>query len=114
MSKARFGSPKADAAGPVTPASIGAFDLGLGTPLVSGEDLDDFTEAGTFVCPSAPVAAALSNAPQSSYGFKLFVMATKEDQAIQLAITNIGACTLYLRRYTGSSWGTWRHITTTQ
>lgn len=114
MSKARFGSPKADAAGPVTPASIGAFDLGLGTPLVSGENLDDFKEPGTFLCPTAGVAAALSNAPQSRYGFKLFVMATKEDQVIQLAITNVGACTPYMRRWTGSAWGTWRHIDTTQ
>jgi hypothetical protein len=114
MSKARFGSTRADAAGPVTPASIGAFDLGPGTPLVSGEDLDDFTEPGTYSCASGTLAAALANAPQTSYGFKLFVMVPKPGQAIQLAITNIGACTLYLRRYTGSSWGTWRHITTTQ
>lgn len=114
MSKARFGSPRTDAAGAVTPASIGAFDLGAGSPLLSGEDLDDFTEPGTYSCASGTLAAALTNAPQTSYGFKLFVMVPTPGQAIQLAITNIGACTLYLRRYTGSSWGTWRHINTTQ
>lgn len=113
MSNARFGSPRTDAAGAVTPASIGAFDLGAGSPLLSGEDLDDFTEPGTYSCASGTLAAALTNAPQTSYGFKLFVMVPTPGQAIQLAITNIGACTLYLRRYTGSSWGTWRHINTT-
>lgn len=114
MSKARFGSPRTDAAGAVTPASIGAFDLGAGSPLLSGEDLDDFTEPGTYSCASGTLASALTNAPQTSYGFKLFVMVPTPGQAIQLAITNVGACTLYLRRYTGSSWGTWRHINTTQ
>lgn len=113
MSNARFGSPRTDAAGAVTPASIGAFDLGAGSPLLSGEDLDDFTEPGTYSCASGTLAAALTNAPQTSYGFKLFVMVPTPGQAIQLAITNVGACTLYLRRYTGSSWGTWRHINTT-
>lgn len=109
----RFGSGRA--AGSVsTPAAIGAFDLGVGTALTSGTDLDGLEEPGTYFCTNGTEAADLVNAPQTQYGFKLIVMASAETQVIQMAITNVGACTIYLRRKVGSTWGTWRHIDTTQ
>lgn len=99
----------------VTPAAIGAFDLGAGTALTAGTDLDGLDEPGTYFCNNGTEAADLVNAPQTSSGFKLIVMASSaETQVIQMAITNASACTIYLRRKVGSTWGTWRHIDTTQ
>lgn len=109
----RYGA-RGGAGAAITPASIGAFDLGTGTVLTAGTDLDGLEEPGTYFCTNGTEAADLVNAPQTNYGFKLIVMASAETQVIQMAITNVGACTIYLRRKVGSTWGTWRHIDTTQ
>ena len=110
----RYGAQKNAAAGAVTPGSIGAFDLWAGTALVAGQDLDGLTEPGCYNAKGSAVAAAVANSPQTSYGYKLIVMRAASGHVIQLAITDVGACTLYLRRWTGSAWGTWRTINTTQ
>ena len=112
--KVRYGTPVAGAVGAITPGSIGAFDLDTGMPLVSGMDLNDLQDPGCWYSEDGTVSAAVANSPQTNYGYKLMVMAPAPGQAIQLAITNIGACTFYLRRWTGSSWGTWRTIATAQ
>lgn len=108
----RYGA-RGSAGAAITPASIGAFDLGAGTVLTAGTDLDGLDSPGTYFCSNGTEAADLLNAPQTSYGFKLIVMASADNQMIQMAITNVGACTVYLRRLAGSTWGTWRHINTT-
>ena len=113
MSKVRYGTPAPDLPAETTAESIMAFYLGAGTPLARGQDLNALTAPGCWYSASGNLSAALINPPQTSYGFKLVVMEPMPGQAIQLAITNVGACTLYLRRWTGSSWGTWRHIATT-
>ena len=114
MNKIRYGTPASDLPAAVSAESLGAFDLGPGAPLTRGTDLDNLTSPGSWYSSSGAVSAALSHPPQTSYGFKLIVMAPAPGQAIQLAITNVGACTIYLRRWTGSSWGTWRTIATSQ
>ena len=112
--KVRYGTPVAGAAGAITPGSIGAFDLDTGMPLADGMDLNDLTDPGTWFSENGTVSAAVSHSPQSSYGYKLFVMAVNSDRVTQLAITSVGACTVYLRHYANSSWGTWRTIATAQ
>ena len=112
--KIRYGSAAAGTPGAITPGSIGAFDLGAGTPLADGMDLNDLMDPGTWFSENGTVSAAVSHSPQSSYGYKLFVMAVNSDRVTQLAITSVGACTIYLRHYSNSSWGTWRTIATAQ
>ena len=114
MSKLRYGTPASELPAAVTAASLGAFYLGAGEPLARGQNLNDLTSPGCYYSASGTISAALTNPPQTNYGFKLIVMEPVPGQAIQLAITNIGACTFYLRRWTGSAWGTWRSIATTQ
>lgn len=114
MSKLRYGTPAPELPAAVTAASLDAFYLGAGEPLARGQNLNDLTSPGCYYSASGTISAALTNPPQTNYGFKLIVMEPAPGQAIQLAITNIGACTFYLRRWTGSSWGTWRTIATAQ
>ena len=108
--KMRFGAGSAVPAGATTPASIGAFDLGEGAPLISGQDLNEYKTPGCWYCANRDIAATITNSPTTTAGYKLIVMAIRPDRFVQVCIWNAAACTISIRRWSGSAWGAWKTI----
>lgn len=111
MIKARFGSPRQAASGEITPATIGAFDLGPGEPLVSGQNLNEFMTPGVWYAQNSAVAAAVTNSPVTSTGYKLVVMNTTVGRVMQVVFQNYTAAHVYLRWHNGTAWQAWKTIT---
>ena len=105
--KMRYGGPKANAAGATTPNAIGAFDLGTGTLLTAGMDLDDIKGPGCWYSPDDTVSTGVSHSPITSVGYKLIVMRFDPGWVVQVAIARRYTCDVYLRRWGGSTWSTW-------
>lgn len=86
--------------------------------LTSGQNLNSLYLDRLYVCPSAATAASLSNCPYTSSAFLLLCCplvaevtgATSSSPRIQIIFAG---STIYIRRRTSSSWGSWYKYTGT-
>lgn len=82
----------------------------------SGDDLNDYTTPGTYVCSDSTTANSLNNCP-TTLGFKLIVMhartTTTYCQIIIPYYLSGDASFIQYRAYNGSSWGSWHKLATT-
>lgn len=91
---------------------VGVWSLAGGESIPSNSDLNDYTTAGTYICPSSAVASTLENTPFASggSGFKLIVQYNQNaNWATQFLFVND---IIYLRYYNRSaqSFQDWKTI----
>lgn len=86
--------------------------LALGMHLISGMDLDNFTTPGVYSSQNATITASLSNAPDITSGFKLYVFQGTNGGALtQIAVTTNNIYPIICMRNTyGGSWQPWQYI----
>ena len=84
--------------------------FGTGTPLRTGDNLNDMTALGTYNANTAAIAGALVNSP-SARPFRMEVTtfngSTRFLQKIIDANTTTNVVTVYIRAYTSSGWTSW-------
>lgn len=88
------------------------YNANLGTVINNNNDLDTYTEPGTYYCDSASKAATLAHCPVNTSGFKLLVIRTGYENAnlIQIIEVPIGlndGGSTYRRMGNPSAWGNW-------
>jgi len=73
----------------------------------SGDDLDDYTDFGCWLCTGTAITNSLKNCPLTNQGFSLRVMrGTGSNYRVQEMIAGLGY-RLY-RYYTGTTWSAWK------
>lgn len=81
--------------------------LSVGDTIPDGADLNDYTDAGVFICSTATTAGTLVNAPPYNAAFKLICgRVVSGTRLFQIAIMNGGALAIFKRYYSGT-WTTW-------
>lgn len=78
----------------------------------NGADLNDIMDVGIWNCYSSVTAASLTNSPITNAGFPMIVYIIGEGNARMQVI--FGGSTIYARRRTTSSWGSWYQYSGTQ
>lgn len=83
----------------------------LVTTISSGDDLDNYTTAGTYTTTSASISASLSNCPVTSYAIKLYVSYIgygNSSYCMQIVIS--GNQFIFTRSKTNSGWTDWKRV----
>lgn len=76
--------------------------------ITTGQDLNDFNEAGFYTCPASATAQSLLNCPSAS-AFSLFVE-THAGTKQTLTVYASADITTYVRNRYTTTWGTWRKV----
>lgn len=88
-----------------TPSNV--FELDPTGIINSGDDLNDYTDFGCWLCTSPTIAKTLENCPLANQGFSLRTMrGTSSNYRIQEIIAGYGY-RMY-RYYTGTTWSAWK------
>ncbi len=87
-----------------------AYLKSFNTPMIditSGDNLDDYTDAGVYKAKNAATAGSLLNCPVSD-GFRLEVRYISDaTRRIQTIYPNNASGYFYMRNYTATGWGSW-------
>ena len=90
--------------------------IGKMTSIPNGADLNSYTTAGNYYSQNSSTSASLSNTPYTSGLFRLIVSEITGSSRVQIILTaNSSDKIMYYRSSTnsGSSWSTWRLISST-
>lgn len=92
---------------PVYTMAAADYELDPKNEIQSGDDLNNYTDFGNWLCPNAAVAKTLKNCPLTDQGFSLRVMrGTSGAYRVQEIIAGLGD-RIY-RHYTGTTWSQWK------
>lgn len=87
--------------------NLGIYALSPTEEIPWGADLNDYTDFGNWLCPSATIAKSLKNCPISGGGFSLRVLrGTSGDYRVQEIISSSGLRTH--RMYSGTTFSVWK------
>ena len=87
--------------------NLGIYALSPTEEIPWGADLNDYTNFGNWLCPSATIAKSLKNCPISGGGFSLRVLrGTSGDYRVQEIISSSGLRTH--RMYSGTTFSVWK------
>ena len=104
--------PKGDS-GSIENISEQAMVLSPSDTISENDDLNDYTDFGNWLCPSAAVTNSLSNSPVTGGGFSLRVMrGTSGAYRVQEIVDYSGR--RWFRVFTGASWSSWSRAYTNQ
>lgn len=98
-----------------TSSDIHAISNLRGTAISENDDLNNYTTAGSYYCPSSAIAASLSNTPYTGSSFRLEVVDTFGSGFLVqfLFATGAGANGLWMRVLHNNAWRTWRRTLNT-
>ena len=94
---------------------VGVWSLAGGESIPSNSDLNDYTTAGTYICPSSAVASTLENTPFTSggSGFKLIVQYNQNANWVTQFLFVNDMIYIRYRNSSTSSFNPWKTIQTT-
>lgn len=84
------------------------FIFGLGTALISNDDLNNYNAAGKIYAASGAIASTIANSPWTLSGFTVITIPYQTTTAfMQFLIPNSTGGKWFRRRYSQGAWSTW-------